>query len=181
LIVPEASKREGDEFLFTQTETLDDKPRLHVGVVARAGRAGQAWVVEGLPAGASGALREPVTLSVTRRAERGAALTVAVDPGALSVEAGMAGGGLHYFRLADATLRPLPPAPPALRLARGDAYVAVLPGAVGAADGSAIARFLHLRDYFNAEKLARAVLGHMLEVGGAAAEVAVVIVVVEAR
>jgi hypothetical protein len=138
--------------------------------------------VEGLPAAGSGALEGQVVLVVRRVTAEEPGLRVRADPRVLTVEARMAGGGLHYFRLADGTLKPLPPAPPALRLARGDAYVAVLPGAVGAADGPAVARFLHLRDYFNAERLARAVVGHVLEVGGRAAEgEAMVVVVVEAR
>jgi hypothetical protein len=168
--------------LFAQTESLDHKASLYWGVAARAGGDGRGWVVEGLPAAGSGTLEGPVALVVRRGSNEEPGLRVRADPGALRVEARMAGGGLHYFRLADATLKPLPPAPPALRLARGDAYVAVLPGAVGAADGPAVARFLHLRDYFNAERLARAVVGHVLEVGGEAAEgEAMVVVVVEAR
>jgi hypothetical protein len=157
---------------------------LHVGVAARAGRDGQGWAFEGLPPlGAEGAaLARPLALAVRREPGATAGLRVRADPGTLSVEARLAGGGLHYFRLADATLKPLPTAPPVLRLARGDAYVAVLPGAVGAADGPAIARFLHLRDYFNAERLARAVVEHILDVAGEPAALeALAVVVIELR
>jgi hypothetical protein len=140
-------------------------------------------VVEGLPAAGAGVLSERVTLTVQRAAEGDASLRVAVDPAALRVAPRLAeGSGLHYFRLADATLKPLPPAPPPLRLVRGDAYVAVLPGAVGAADSPAIARFLHLRDYFNAERLAKAVMAHIVEAGGEAAQAeAMAVVVIELR
>jgi hypothetical protein len=109
-------------------------------------------------------------------------LSVAADPAALSVTATAAPGVLHYLRYADATLKPLLPSPPPLSLAPGDAYIAVAPGAVGAADGSAIARFLHLRDYFNAERLAQALLAHIVELAGEAVGVEyVTVLVVEAR
>ena len=87
-------------------------------------------------------------------------------------------GVFHYLRQSDATLIPLPPEAtdvghklvpwrleelgvrldqaPTLSLRPGDAYVAVTPGAAGLAEGTAIARFIHLRDYFNAERLAQA-------------------------
>ena len=92
-------------------------------------------------------------------------------------------GFFHYFRLADATLIPLPPEHEAtrhkpgrlpggrpqgspLQFAAGDAYIAVSPGAGRLADSPGIARFLHLRDYFNAEKMAEALLAHLLELAG---------------
>ncbi len=87
-------------------------------------------------------------------------------------------GVFHYLRQSDATLIPLPPEhaeqghklvawklaelgvetgrPFTLSLRRGDAYVAVTPGAARLTEGTAIARFIHLRDYFNAERLAQA-------------------------
>ncbi|HRE26344.1 MAG TPA: hypothetical protein PK954_06900 [Anaerolineales bacterium] len=87
-------------------------------------------------------------------------------------------GVFHYLRQSDATLIPLPPEYPEaghklvawklaelgiaqnqafeLALRPGDAYVAVTPGASRLADGTAIARFIHLRDYFNAERMAQA-------------------------
>ena len=61
--------------------------------------------------------------------------------------------------------------------AAGDAYVAAL-GSDGATAGPAIARFLHLRDYFNAQRLAEALGAHIAELAGGAA---VTVLVVEAR
>jgi hypothetical protein len=92
------------------------------------------------------------------------------------------GGTLHYFRFADATLRPLPPAPPALPFARGDAYIALSPGALRLADAPAIARFIHLRDYFNADRLARGLLEFLGQQAGLAGfPEDVTVLVVEAR
>lgn len=128
----------------------------------------------------------------------GEALRLRLDPEALTLHFVAQPGVLHYFRLADATLIPLPPAhPPALHnplsrqahwhgptltLAAGDAYIALSPGAARLADSPAVARFLHLRDYFNAEKLAEALLAHLFELAGddPPAE-AVTVLVVEAR
>ena len=105
-------------------------------------------------------------------------------------------GFLQYFRLADGTLIPLPPEHDSarhklvpdkvpgglLKFAAGDAYVAVSPGACRVTDSPAIARFLHLRDYFNAEKLAGALLAHIVEVAGAdQLPEDVTVLVVEAR
>lgn len=105
-------------------------------------------------------------------------------------------GLLHYFRLADATLLPLPPehAParhklatgqrhlPPLRFSAGDTYIAISPGVAHLADSPALARFLHLRDYFNAEKLCTALLAHMEELaGGQPFPEDITVLVVEAR
>ncbi len=103
---------------------------------------------------------------------------VAVDPATATLTAANDGGTLHYWRYADATLKPLPAAPPPLTLARGDAYIAVALGDPPAADSPTIARFLHLRDYFNAQRLAEALLAHLAEAGGTAG---VGVLVVEAR
>lgn len=109
--------------------------------------------------------------------------TVQADRETLSVRYSASPGVLHYFRLADATLIPLPPGRPAngfavrsseahsaspspLRFSAGDAYIALSPGAARITDSPAIARFIHLRDYFNAEKLAVALLAHLLELAG---------------
>lgn len=43
-----------------------------------------------------------------------------------------------------------------LPLRPGDAYVAVTPGAARLAEGAAIARFIHLCNDFNAERMAEA-------------------------
>ena len=82
-------------------------------------------------------------------------------------------GVWHCHRWADATVKPLPPTPAPLRLERGDTYVAVF----RSSDSAALARFIHLRDYFNAEKMAEAVWAHAQEYGAAAQAV----IVVEAR
>lgn len=128
----------------------------------------------------------------------GEALRLRLDPEALSLHFAAQPGVLHYFRLADATLVPLPPAhPPALHsplpgqarwhgptltLTGGDAYIALAPGAARLADSPAVARFLHLRDYFNAEKLAEALLAHLLQLAGADPPAEdVIVLVVEAR
>ncbi len=89
---------------------------------------------------------------------------------------------LHYFRWADATVKPLPAAADELAFQAGDAYVALTPGARRLADGAAVARFIHLRDYFNAGRLAEAVIGHLVELGGPRAAVEdITVLVVEAR
>jgi hypothetical protein len=97
-------------------------------------------------------------------------LTVALEPAALTATASLHdAGSLHYFRLADGTVQPLEAAPGPLTFQAGDAYIAVTAGAarLAAAEpggpSAAIARFLHLRDYFNAHKLAAALLDHLLE------------------
>ncbi len=101
-----------------------------------------------------------------------------LDEAAATVRAQAIRGVFHYLRQADATLIPLPPEAaevghklvpwrldelgiragdaPLLTLRPGDAYVAVTPGAAGLIDGVEIARFIHLRDYFNAQRLAEA-------------------------
>jgi hypothetical protein len=130
-------------------------------------------------AGLPGTVTMPRVIAEPVRAEMAAAraapylLTVALDPGALTAIATLVDpGALHYFRHADGTVQPLPVQPPALTFQPGDAYIGVTPGAarlaaaeVGGAS-AAIARFLHLRDYFNAQKLAAALLEHLLALGG---------------
>jgi hypothetical protein len=123
-------------------------------------------------------------------------LRLALDETALTLNYAAQPGLLHYFRLADATLLPLPPehaparhklAPgqrhrPPLRFSAGDTYIAVSPGVARLADSPALARFLHLRDYFNAEKLCAALLAHLEELAaGQPFPEAVTILVVEAR
>ncbi len=69
----------------------------------------------------------------------------------------------HCLRLADATLKPLEPEPGLINLAPGDAYVALIPGQQRLTPEArlATARFIHLRDYFNADKLAVDLLKHL--------------------
>jgi hypothetical protein len=108
-------------------------------------------------------------------------LSLALDPAPGSLSATASAGVLHYFRLADATLWPLPDEAPALAFDRGDAYVAVSPGALRV-NGRAIAQFLHVRDDFNAERLAEGLLELLRqEPGGGDLAADVTVVVVEAR
>ncbi|MCS6909615.1 MAG: hypothetical protein NZM11_03480 [Anaerolineales bacterium] len=128
----------------------------------------------------------------------GEALQLRLDPEGLTLHFVAQPGVLHYFRLTDATLVPLPPAHspafhrplprhahwhgPTLTLSAGDAYIALSPGAARIADSPTVARFLHLRDSFNAEKLAEALLAHLLELaGGNPLAEAFTVLVVEAR
>jgi hypothetical protein len=121
---------------------------------------------------------------------------VQLDPPALQLDYSAAPGVLHFLRLADATLIPLPPEhPPArhflvpgraparpLQFAPGDAYLALSPGAARLADSPALARFIHLRDYFNAEKMAQALLDQLSALAGAEGfPEDVTVLVVEAR
>ena len=93
-------------------------------------------------------------------------LEIYLDHAMLTLTCAAAEGVRHYLRLADSTLKPLPPLPEALAFSPGDAYIALTPGASKIADSPAIARFLHLRDYFNADKLAEALLAHLAELAG---------------
>jgi hypothetical protein len=109
-------------------------------------------------------------------------LRLALDPEAATLTAQAIEGVWHYWRYADATLKHLPPAPPPLALAPGDAYVAVSPGVARVADRPAVARFLHERDYFNAARLAQALLACLAGLAGAAGfPEPVTVLVVEAR
>jgi hypothetical protein len=97
-----------------------------------------------------------------------ASLTLELDHNALVIRPdAISTESRHYFRLADGTVRPLPAQPAPLHCAAGDAYVALSPGVQPVADGHAIAHFIHVRDDFNADKLAQALLDHVMEVAGA--------------
>ncbi len=119
------------------------------------------------------------TVSVRAGAETLVVVDIETDP--LCLVPSAVPGVAHFLRLADATLIPLPPehegirhrlvawqlarvqpggpgTPLQLPLNAGDAYIAV---AGSPLDSPAIARFIHLRDYFNAERLADA-LSHEL-------------------
>ena len=130
----------------------------------------------------AGPLTAPAEIALTADdASRAALLHLAIDPAAATLAATAGGGSLHYFRLADATLRPLP-AEATLPLARGDAYIAVSPGARRLADSPAIARYLHLHDGFNAERLADSLLRFLAQESGQAEfPEDVTVLVVEAR
>ena len=116
-----------------------------------------------------------------------AALSVFLDPEARSLTAAAGPGAWQYLRLADATLKMLPATPETFVCQPGDAYAAVLVGGkyaggkqasgkhaagIHAAGGEAadlaraMARFIHLRDYFNADKLAAAGLEHLMGLCG---------------
>jgi hypothetical protein len=103
-----------------------------------------------------------------------ACLSVEIDPVSLILQPEPVLSGMwHYFRLADATLKPLGDRPGPLPFAAGDTYIALSPGVRRVADSAddvrhAIARFLHLRDDFNADKLADALLAHLAELAGVA-------------
>ena len=142
----------------------------------------------GVPLRAPAAVTEPLGLSVRAEPETGEILKIRAEPAAMTLSVAAAPAVPHYFRLADGTVKVLPPAPPPLACQAGDAYIAVTPAAARLAEGepggasAALARFIHLRDYFNAETLARAVLAHLLELGGAEKETAGAgVLVVEAR
>jgi hypothetical protein len=113
----------------------------------------------------------PTALTLTHAGA--ALLRVEWQSAALALTARARAGVWHCHRWADATVRPLPPAPVPLTFERGDTYVAVY----SCADSAALARFIHLRDYFNAEKMAEAVWAHAQE-SGAMAEA---VIVIEAR
>jgi hypothetical protein len=88
-------------------------------------------------------------------------LTLDIQPATQTLTAQAGPGVWHYYRWAEATLRPQPPAPPPFTLARGDAYLALSPAAQTITDSATIARFVHLRDYFNAAKLATTLWEHL--------------------
>ena len=93
-------------------------------------------------------------------------LSVLLNPINLTLTCSAAPEVFHYFRLADATLKPLPPEPDPVPFSAGDTYIALTPGARRIADSPAVAGFLHMRDDFNAEKLADTLLDHLIELAG---------------
>lgn len=139
---------------------------LVVSAKNRPGVAGHHDHLDGWPSGEAGPVTAPVEVTLSGGSPPGAGLVrLAIDPVAATLAASTTGGSWHYFRLADATLRPLP-ADAALTFARGDAYIAVSPGARLLANSPAIARFLHLRDGFNAERLAGGLLSFLAQGSG---------------
>jgi hypothetical protein len=131
-------------------------PALHVAWRS-AGPTGNSPV---LSQGQPGLLVSRATLAATASANGPLCLEAALDPLALTVSASASAGVSHWLRLADASLRPLPAESGPLVLARGDSYVALVSRAPepDTALNMAAARFIHLRDYFNADKLASALL-----------------------
>jgi hypothetical protein len=111
-----------------------------------------------------------------------ACLAVCLNPTDLTLACAALPETPHYFRLADATVKPLPPNPEPFALAAGDAYIALTPSALQLADSPAMARFIHLRDYFNAQKLASALLNHLTELApGESVVEDVTVLVIEVR
>lgn len=105
-----------------------------------------------------------------------------LDPETLTVTGQAREGVWHYLRLADGTLKPLPAHPQPLAFEPGDVYIALSPSARHVTDSPTLARFLHLHDAFNAEKLAAALLAHLIENAGEEAFIeAVTVLVIEAR
>jgi len=153
--------------------------RLMLALQTRPGPAGA--VVTGWPETRAGELTAAADVHLRSGADAAPWLRLTLDPAAVTITAAASGGCLHYFRLADATLRPLPPAA-ALTLGRGDAYIAVSPGALRLADSPAMARYLHLHDSFNAERLAEGLLLFLAQESGLVEfPEAVTVIVVEAR
>jgi hypothetical protein len=136
-------------------------------------------------------LTRPARLSLAPDPGTPAVLTVELVPATLTLAAAaLDPDTLHYFRLADGSVKPLPPAPLPITCQAGDAYIAITPATarLAAAElggpGPAVARFLHLRDDFNAERLAQALLDHLRDLApGAAAQAlgGVAVMVIEAR
>jgi hypothetical protein len=155
---------------------------LSIAIRNRQGADGKASHVIGWGDDTPGAITAPAEITLLNGTGPGTPwLRLSIDPALPALTALAADGMLHYFRFADATLRPLPPAPALLRFARGDAYIAVLPGALRLASPS-IARFVHLRDDFNADRLAQGLLDVLAEQAGPAGlSEAVTVLVVEAR
>ena len=130
-----------------------------------------------LSQGTAGPLVSPAALVVSAAPGGPVCLQAALDPAALTAAATVSGGVSHWLRLADASLRPVPDQSGLMVLARGDSYVALVSSAPepDPAQRMAAARFIHLRDYFNADKLASALLEEL------AAENGLGVLVVECR
>ena len=153
---------------------------LYLSIQVRHGLSSAPIQMEGWAEGRSGPVDQPRLVTLWSGAPRHSLLRLSLEPAGGSLNAIASSGSLHYFRWADATLRPLP-AEATVSLARGDAYVALTSEAqrVGS---PAIARFVHLRDYFNAERLAAGILDFLAsESGQTAFKEDVAALVVEAR
>jgi hypothetical protein len=118
-----------------------------------------------LSQGQAGPLPGPTLLAVSVSPGGPQCLEITLDPITLTAAANAGEGVAHWLRLADASLKPLAARPALLKLARGDSYVAVISGAgeLDLGQRMAAARFIHLRDYFNAEKMAAALLAELAE------------------
>lgn len=126
------------------------------------------------------------TFDMARRTYPGSSsqefLDFQLDSERLTLTSSAPAGVWHYFRFADGTVKFLPPRPEPLVFEPGDTYIALSPSARHITDSPTIARFLHLHDVFNAEKLASTLLAHLVDnAGGVPFLEDVTIVVVEAR
>jgi len=127
-------------------------------------------------------LADPSPQAILRALTPHACLSVHLNPPNQTLACAAIPGVAHYFRLADGTVKPLPPEPEPMAFSAGDSYVALNPVALTLADSPAIARFIHLRDYFNVDKLASALMAHLVELAGVAEPPGnLTILVVEAR
>jgi hypothetical protein len=132
-----------------------------VSAKTRQGLSGEHDRLAGWPPGAASAVTAPLAITLfPGSATQAGLIQITLDPVVTTLAAASAGSSPHYFRLADATLRPLPAAA-TLALARGDAYIAVSSGALRLADSPAMACYLHVHDSFNAERLAEGLLGFL--------------------
>jgi hypothetical protein len=152
---------------------------LYVTALSYPGTAPAHEAVLGLPAEGTVPLSQAARVTMTREGET--LLTLDIDPTTATVTLSAAPEVLHYYRYADATLKVLPAAPPPLGFARGDAYIALSPGVRAVVDSPALARFLHLRDYFNARRLAEVLLARLIPASAEAIPEDLTVLVVEAR
>ena len=105
-----------------------------------------------------------------------ATLSIALNPQDFSLRVSGLPETIHYHRYADATLTPLPPTPPPFTLERGDCYLALSAGLLSITDAATIARFVHLRDYFNAEKLVQAIVREIEDMGEVTHDVTILVI-----
>jgi hypothetical protein len=155
---------------------MTSRPAVHAAIRTQPGLSPRhdSHVIEGDP---------PARIALYRDAslER-LCLEVRLDPASLTLTCSARNGVWHYFRRADGTLKPLPPQPGPLTVFPGDAYIALSPGAQRLTDSPTVARFLHLRDDFNADNLARSLLVHLAELAdGNEFPEDVTVLVIEAR
>jgi len=153
---------------------------LYAAIKTHQGPAGDHIEFDGWPDGQAGPVGAQTLIRLSNGRPREPLLRVTLEPALDRLSATAARGSLHYSRLADATLRPLP-ALAEVSFARGDTYIGLTPPA-GLAEPPAIARFLHMRDDFNAERLAEGVLDFLAQESGASDfPLDVSVIVVEAR
>ena len=152
----------------------------YAAIKTHPGQGGDHIEFDGWRDGEAGPVGAQTLIRLSNGRPREPLLCVALQPALDRLSATAGGGSLHYFRLADATLRPLPMVAE-VSFARGDTYIGLTPAA-GLAEPAAIARFLHMRDDFNAERLAEGVLRFLAQESGQRDfPLDVSVIVVEAR